>query len=463
MAVPDTLLVNNSDGSFPNVARLGGQLGPEAARQLTRACAQLRAAGAPASAGRLAGIDEQFDRVDYRVLEKLADPALAEDELAAARQHAVRLAHTSRNISALLPLVFTWIALGIAGWGYKDYLQTHPSQYTKPFLLLWEQGFGGGFLSFTAVATVDFALLIGVLALTVWVHRAEGSESRTRDSTLDTLYAALDMLEAAAEQNVVRAPTSAPEWAEAAQRIIGGAMEETRLLARTGQEAIEQASARLAGIQDQGRDFIGLYSAEIRETLRAVREDNEQFINRTAIEARETLQRLVEQQMDPLLRQLGSMLNEFSRHQETYRNATVDLASSAAGVREAARELIDSAQSYNNAADSMSKNIAAIESAQRDFTARVTSSADSMTTAATAMSEFHGALREMRDGVGQMAANITTASTTLEAVQRKLADTSTALSDSTSALNRATRDLRSAARGGTAGTPRRRFWPFQRR
>jgi hypothetical protein len=457
MAVSDTLV--SKSGSFPNVERLG-RLGPEAATKLEAACAQLRDAGAPAAAARLAGIDREAGRAEYSVLERLAAPELAEDELAARRQRPVRLAHTLRNLSALVPLLLTWIALGLASRAYRDELQAHPGLSTKPFLLLWAQGFGSGFPSFAQVALADFAVLLLVLALTVWVHRVEGSASRVQTKAVDALYAALDTLEAAVEQGIVRAPASAQEWAEAAQRIIAGAMEETRLLAATSQQAIEQAGTRLAGIQDQGRDFIDKFSDEIRATLAAVREDNEQFIQRTAQEAQQTLKLLVEQQMDPLLRQVSAMVAEFGRRQDAYRTATADLTHGATGIREAARELVDSARAYNQAADSIGKNLTAIESSQRGFTAQVTGSADSMAAAARAMSEFQATLREMHASVQQMAANVTAASGALDAVERKLADTGTALSDSTAALNRATRDLRGTTRGYYGKpTGRWRWWP----
>jgi methyl-accepting chemotaxis protein len=458
MTAPGALPVS-SDGSFPNVERLCGQLGPEAARQLALACGQLRSAGAPTYADRLASIDKRVGLDEYRILRKLADPELAEDELDTARQRHVRRAHAARNVLALMPLLITWIALGVATWEYKNYLHSHRDQSNQPFLLLWERGFGHGpWMSFAYVAFYDVAFLLAVLAATIWVHHAEVREARPIDRALAALHAALDTLEAAMERNIVRAPASAEEWAGAAQQIIGGAMEQTRLLAETGQKSIEQASAGLAGIQRDGRDFIGEFSGQVRQVLQAMQEENAQLFSKMATETSETLQRLAEQQMAPLLQQLSGLLDELRKHQEAYRAATANLAGGVVGVREATRELTDSVQSSAKVTDSMSKSIAAIESTQRDFTDRVTTSADSMVQAATAMGEFRGAMREMRDGVAEMAAGITGASATLDVVQRKLADTSTALSDSTAALNKATRDLRGTTRGGAGRRRRFLFW-----
>lgn len=86
---------------------------------------------------------------------------------------------------------------------------------------------------------------------------------------------------------------------------------------------IEAATTRLTGIQDQGRDFIGQFAAEVAQTLAAVRADNEQFINRTTAETRETLQRLVKSQMEPVVDQLNSAIAEFRRHGLRYKTTHV--------------------------------------------------------------------------------------------------------------------------------------------
>ncbi|HEX4832660.1 MAG TPA: hypothetical protein VH478_16375 [Trebonia sp.] len=436
----------------------------------------MRRAGAPDAARRLSRIDEHARRADFATLERLADPDLAADELSAALSGRIRLAQTVRNAAALLPLLVTWLSLAFASKYYNQELQAHPALGTRPFLLLWEQGFGRGFFSFATVAGTDFALLVLVLGLTGWVHYEEGRTARREGHVLDSLYSAMSTLEAAMRQGLTKAPASAEEWAEAASRIIGGAMEETRLLAATSQQAITLASDKLTGIQDQGKEFIGQFSTEVQATLAAVRRDNEQFINRTATEARETLQRLVELQMAPLVKQLTDMLAELAKHQETYRAGVSDLSLGVSGIRDAARELASSAKAYDRIADALARNLGSIEASQREFTTTVASSAASMTTSATAIGGFEGSLGTMRDGVDKVAATIgtasaefqasmrdmrdgvekvaTTVSKDIEAVQRKLASTSTALNDSSSALSTAARDLRAASWGG----PGRRPW-----
>jgi ABC-type transporter Mla subunit MlaD len=495
--------------SFPNVARLGGAHSREAADRLSRACQQLDEAGASSAARRIAGIDGQVGKSDFAIIEALANPGLAADELGGALQRRARRLHAWRNGLALFPLLLTWLALGLAGLAYEVELARHPSLSTKPFLLLWEQGFGSHIPFFLIVALLDFALLGVVLGLTILVHAAETQESVRESEILETLYTAMDFLEVALKEVALQAPNTAQEWAaasqrwaEAVERIIEGAMEETRQIAQTGQKAITDASKELAGIQEQGRQYLQVYSEEVRTTLAAVRSDNEQFINRTATEARETLQRLVEVQMEPLLRQLADMLVKFGQHQETYRAGVADLSTGVGGIRDAARELVTSAKAYDRTADALATSLTGIEAAQKDYAAKVASSAQSMATAATAMGGFQGSMSglrdstqqlaadittaggevqrsvtDMRDSVRQMAADVTSASTDLEGVQRKLAGTSSSLDgtsgsldtttrslkDTADALDRVARELRRFSGSGTSGggrAPRRWYKPW---
>jgi ABC-type transporter Mla subunit MlaD len=488
-------------GSFPNVAGLGKQYGEQAAKQLDYACAQLHNVGAAPAADRVARIDAQVGKADFPILAILANPERAADDVEEALQRPLRRLHARRNGFALLPLLLTWLVVGLLG------LQ-HPSQGTQ---LLWAKDFGLPIPLFSLVALLDFALLVWVLILTIRVQRAEASAAKTEGHVLNALFTAMDTLEVAVKESPLKAPNSAQEWAEASQqwakaveRIVESAMEATRHLAQTSQAALAQGTAELAGIQQQGRKYLEDYSAEVRGTLEAVRRDNEQFINRTATEARQTLQRLVEVQMEPLIKQLTGMLAEFGRHQETYRSGVAGLTLSVTGIRDAARELAGSAQAYDRTADTLAKSLVGIEAAQNDYAKHVASSAGSLATAATAMSGFEGSMSAMRDSnqklaadvtkvagqvqrsvtdvrdvVRQMAGDVTSASTDLDKVQRRLAGTSNSLTgtsgsldattkslkETTAALDKLATELRRAGGSGSKGTgsgPGRRrklFWP----
>ena len=379
---------------FPQISKLGS-LGQEAAAKLSAASGQLRVAGAPKAAVRIREIDGYIDRLDYSGLEARIDPDLTSDELAGAQRGKLRRAHQLRNIFALAPLLVTWLSLGFAAWQYKDELATNKGDVTQPFLLLWERGFGHtGFYypTFVRVAAFDVLLLLIVLALTWWVHRLEGREDVGQDRAMHTLWEALTALKLAVDQSRPRPPATAEEWADAARRIIADAMEQTRLLAESSRTAIEQASSSLFGIQDQQREFITAFAAEVQGTLTSVRKENEEFIKQAARENRTTLQLLVEQQMEPLLRQLSTMLGEFGRHQETYRIAVAELAGGVNIIKGSAQELAESTRQYT----AIGGTIAA---AQDKVGTAMSESATSMAGSAAALTEVKALLQsDLRDG-----------------------------------------------------------------
>ncbi|TMB63931.1 MAG: hypothetical protein E6J49_00390 [Chloroflexi bacterium] len=70
-----------------------------------------------------------------------------------------------RNVLVFAPIAVTWFGLSLAAGAYADMLAARPDLVSQPFLLLWEQGFGGRLLfNFGTLALID-ASLIGILIL----------------------------------------------------------------------------------------------------------------------------------------------------------------------------------------------------------------------------------------------------------------------------------------------------------
>ena len=68
-----------------------------------------------------------------------------------------------RNVLVFAPIAVTWLGLSLAAAAYYGLIGRQPDQVSKPFLLLWEGGFGGVLpLNFSTLALID-ASLIGVL------------------------------------------------------------------------------------------------------------------------------------------------------------------------------------------------------------------------------------------------------------------------------------------------------------
>jgi hypothetical protein len=285
------------------------------------------AAGARQAAQELRGIGDRGGLPEFSVLEKLTD--LAVEELAGTSLKSVRWIRGLRNAIAAVLLLFTLVVVAVAAKFYQDDVTARPPARSSTFILLWEQRFGGRLIptvTETIFADVLLLAITGILGLLV--SRAMHSVAL---KSLE-VRAQAARLEIALVGAKPRLPTSAEEWAAAAERVMTDAMGQNRLFAASSRRAIEDAVGRLADIQDDGREFIARFSTEIQQTLVSMRDQNEQFIVRAAREGRETLQYLVDQQMDPLLSQLRVILAEWASRQDTYQAGIMDLTSSVASI-----------------------------------------------------------------------------------------------------------------------------------
>lgn len=118
----------------------------------------------------------------------------------------IELADKLRNVLVLVPILLTWWAIGSAVNNYATFMKANPEDGT-PFLVLWEQGFGGtaGWLSpsLSHVAFLD-AILIGIIILLTFY--AHGRREEQEDNIADTasLFQA-EMDNALAEASVLLA------------------------------------------------------------------------------------------------------------------------------------------------------------------------------------------------------------------------------------------------------------------
>lgn len=105
-------------------------------------------------------------------------------------------ADRARNVLVLVPILLTWFALAEASRAYRTYIESNPEAVRAPFLLLWQQGFGGSASplapSFSVVATIDAVIIGAIIALTFFSHgRREAHDERT-SATADHFQTGLD-------------------------------------------------------------------------------------------------------------------------------------------------------------------------------------------------------------------------------------------------------------------------------
>lgn len=116
-----------------------------------------------------------------------------------------------RNMLILLPILLTWFALFEASRNYAKFIATHPDQVGKPFLLLWEENFGGTASfwspSFSALALTDAAIIAFIILLTFYSHGRREAREEAIDKSAVAFQTELDNV--LAEATVALAPDRA--------------------------------------------------------------------------------------------------------------------------------------------------------------------------------------------------------------------------------------------------------------
>ncbi len=164
----------------------------------------------------------------------------------------INVADKVRNVLVLVPIFLTWFALAEASRAYARYIASNPEAVSQPFLLLWENHFGGEASpfapTFSAVALLDAVLLACIIALTLFAHGRRDDRDDKIDRTALTFQADLDNLLAASSVALARDRASRPATLAAgierlADRFDRGAQELlTRL--RVEHDRLEQLAAR---------------------------------------------------------------------------------------------------------------------------------------------------------------------------------------------------------------------------
>ena len=117
----------------------------------------------------------------------------------------------TRNVMVLLPILLTWFALFEAARNYRNHIEANPEDVSKPFLLLWEQGFGGtaSFWSprFSSVALLDAFIILIIILLTFYSHGRRDEREEEIQKTANLFQTELDNI--LAEATVSLAPDRA--------------------------------------------------------------------------------------------------------------------------------------------------------------------------------------------------------------------------------------------------------------
>ncbi len=109
---------------------------------------------------------------------------------------ALEIADRARQVLVLVPILLTWYALYEATRAYSRFIAANPDEVRKPFLLLWQEGFGGelGGLAptFSTVAIIDAAIILLIILLTFYAHGRKEARDERIDQVAERFQTDLD-------------------------------------------------------------------------------------------------------------------------------------------------------------------------------------------------------------------------------------------------------------------------------
>ncbi len=252
----------------------------------------------------------RWNAVDLRQafnIERLSHQ-IAERRVGKQETRLIEFADKVRNVLVLLPVLLTWYALAEATRAYDRYLTDNPDQIGQPFLLLWQQGFGGelGAYSptFATVALLDAAIILVIILLTFYAHgRREDQEDRVAEISSE-YYVTFD--NTLAEAGVILARDRAAQPSQMAQNV-AALTDRFDMNSREIIGLIDEERRRLAEITEQRQSEM----ADFGLFARGMRSGAEQT-HRMLAELRQ-----VSRSLDESVDRLGTDVAATGRHQES--------------------------------------------------------------------------------------------------------------------------------------------------
>ncbi|MGE3797346.1 MAG: hypothetical protein AB7G88_05850, partial [Thermomicrobiales bacterium] len=314
---------------------------------------------------------------------------------------------------------------------YRKFIEANPEEVRMPFLLLWEQGFGGtaSFISprFSSVALLDAFIILIIIVLTFYSHGRRDEREEEIQKTANQFQTELDNI--LAEATVALAPDRAGRPAMLARSV-------ERLASRfdnASQELLVRLKSehdRLASIANRREKEIadfGLFASG----MRAGAEES----HRLLLDLRQ-----VSTGLQQTLEDLTSEIASSGDQQRSLQNsvASLERLMSTDAQREAAmtRHLADAASALAEAADRSISSAETASQAGRVATEAVQSIAEIAQSLASSHTNLDRALAEQTDANSKLADALRSGAGGVSASSRLLADVSMALGELREEFNR---------------------------
>lgn len=404
-----------------------GKNHPDLARRLAHIAGELNQAGVSTSAKRLALAAEHADEMGPEELYRFLDPGRIQSELEEVKAKRTRRLSGIRNGLALAPLLLTWLALAFASISYAGYIQAHAHDAvdpaTRPFLLLWQTGFGGTTpFTFSATAALDFVLLLGVLVFTIWAQNTDAkanSSARTLSEQVDEVVAELI---AASRSGVVIPRTADPKnWANVVQTTIKQAMADFTT-------ALTHAMTASAGVATEAKSVVESVGTEAKSVVESVGAANTS---------------LLDQQIRPLVSEfkqevdaLSQGLDGYAKSIGTIETTITRLGGAAQTLSTATQNIADQTSAQLSATTSIDTNIKQLQATQQQFVDIVRDAALEMTRAASAVDQLAVKINlDMVNNIKQATGQLSQADTALNQTAQYLAMTTKQLAQAAKMLD----------------------------
>jgi hypothetical protein len=137
--------------------------------------------------GRLATAVRDGRHDEVKAYAAALDPRSLAEAITIRRSPLWAILEVVRNALVFAPIAVTWFGLSTASYAYERLLQQRPELISRPFLLLWQEGFAGtsGVLNFSTLALIDASLIAMLIVLSLVIHvRADVRDVRTRTRVL---------------------------------------------------------------------------------------------------------------------------------------------------------------------------------------------------------------------------------------------------------------------------------------
>jgi hypothetical protein len=326
------------------------------------------------------------------------------------RVRVIEAADKIRNALVLVPVFLTWFALAEAARSYERYLAENPEEAGTPFLLLWQQGFGGEATwfspTFSAVALIDAGVILIIILLTLYAHgRREDQEDQVANVAAE-FYASFDNI--LAEAGVMLARDRAAQPSQLA-RNVAALTDRFDLNSREILSLIEDERRRLNQIAEQRHEEFEDFALFAR-SMRAGAEQS----NRTLAELRQ-----LSRSLDSSVERLGQDVATTGRHQAT---------------------LLSTLQNLEQLTSSSIQSDQAVTHRLAEAAAAISESADAAVTGADNAARVADAANQAIRGIGELA--------------QRLADTSDELNRTLSRDTSSTREVSDAIAANTRQSER---------